>query len=457
MNVESTATAGVLVTSPPGGTASASGTSMACPHVAGVVALMLQRNPKLTPDEVKTILQVTASLMPDTADASRAQAFWQSGYGWVDAKAAVDFVSRRFNKNKLNRLQKAADASVQGDRDYRVLSTDFWAWTAAAATVAGTPDSRDLPLTVTSATKAIKALVSYPSLGYVGVNEFDYQLTLTDAAGTVVATSTASPEAGVSTLFADLTAESYAYDQPWNLHVSGELGAQDQDTVMGDLISVEAAQLEPQARVARRLPTFTPSGTVSYYFQPGPAGPLTSAEGCNQQAGAPKGGMATTRNAGPCQSGSMGYAVNYGVGDLAVFTSGPIPADLTVGGTLTLKIYSVDPAQPAWTVQQSPFIEVEVDALDGDGNYLEPIAAAQFNVCRTVAGTKVCNTGPTPTAGVYSVEIPAVPIPAGSKLRTTIRAAQVVTSSSRIVYGGVGSLGANWSDSGVTFTTGTVQ
>jgi hypothetical protein len=153
----------------------------------------------------------------------------------------------------------------------------------------------------------------------------------------------------------------------------------------------------------------------------------------------------------------MGYAVNYGVGDLAVFTSGPNPADLTVGGTLTLKIYSVDPVQTAWMAAQSPFIEVEVDALDGDGNYLEPIAAAQFQVCRTEAGIKVCNTGPTPTAGVYSVEIPAVPIPAGSMLRTTIRAAQVVTSTSRIVYGGVGSLGANWSDSGVTLTTGTVE
>ena len=38
---------------------------------------------------------------------------------------------------------------------------------------------------------------------------------------------------------------------------------------------------------------------------------------------------------------------------------------------------------------------------------VEPVAAAQFDVCRTVDGVKVCNTGPTPTAGVYTVEIPS--------------------------------------------------
>lgn len=64
------------------------GTSMAAPHIAGVIALMYARNPALTPDEIKTILRDTHRVppalppnWPPTAD------LW--GAGKVDAKAAV--------------------------------------------------------------------------------------------------------------------------------------------------------------------------------------------------------------------------------------------------------------------------------------------------------------------------------------------------------------------------------
>lgn len=58
------------------------GTSMATPHVSGVAALMLSRNPSLTPDDVQTRLKASARPFP--------AACAQCGAGIVDASAAVD-------------------------------------------------------------------------------------------------------------------------------------------------------------------------------------------------------------------------------------------------------------------------------------------------------------------------------------------------------------------------------
>jgi serine protease AprX len=455
VNIVSTGTTGVAVTSLPGGTASASGTSMACPHVAGVVALLLQKRPALSPDEVKSILQVTSTYMPSTDDASKVQPFYQSGYGWVDAKAAVDLAGRhRYDKDKaLARLQQSADQAVIGDRDYGVVSTDYWTFTAAPATVNGTPDNKTYSLQVTSATKAIKALVSYPSLSYVGVNEFDYHLTLVDAAGTTVAESTASSTAGVSQFFVDLTKGTYAYGT-WTINVRGDLGAQDQDTIMGIRVTLAVSQLTPQTRVPRALPAFTPTGSRALFFHPGAAGLATSAEGCNLQAGAPDAGLGTSRWPGQCQSGLMGYAMNYGADIPAIFTGAPLAVPMTVGGNVTLKFYLTDLAQSAWAAAgQNPRLDVELDAVDANGDLILPLGAGEWHVCNDAG---VCNTGTTPAAGTYTMSIPGATIPAGARISVVVRQTGVVTSTSRTVYGGAG-LTANYSDAGVTLTTGTLQ
>ncbi|MGY1424940.1 S8 family serine peptidase [Lysobacter sp. A289] len=84
-----------------------SGTSMATPHVAGVVALMLEANQNLTPAQVKDIIERTATNMTGRLP-------WEAGMGHLNAYAAVaesadmrnDFGAtvnglREFNANAL--------------------------------------------------------------------------------------------------------------------------------------------------------------------------------------------------------------------------------------------------------------------------------------------------------------------------------------------------------------------
>jgi len=67
-----------------------SGTSMATPFVAGTVALMLDADATLNPDEVKQTIQQTASQMPGYDE-------YQVGAGYVNVYAAVD---KAFNRSK---------------------------------------------------------------------------------------------------------------------------------------------------------------------------------------------------------------------------------------------------------------------------------------------------------------------------------------------------------------------
>ena len=73
------------------------GTSMAAPHVAGIVALMLQARPNLSPTDMEYLLKATASKLScgypyPRADASHPfdGANYVEGHGLVDARAAVE-------------------------------------------------------------------------------------------------------------------------------------------------------------------------------------------------------------------------------------------------------------------------------------------------------------------------------------------------------------------------------
>lgn len=89
-DIPATATAGVLSTWRDGANASTcyrhlSGTSMAAPHVAGVVGLMLAANPRLTPAQIRDILQNPANATPVPGCTSA-----DCGAGMLNAERAVN-------------------------------------------------------------------------------------------------------------------------------------------------------------------------------------------------------------------------------------------------------------------------------------------------------------------------------------------------------------------------------
>lgn len=82
---------GVLSTYTNNTTSSIEGTSMAAPHVAGVIGLMLAVNPQLSPVDVRTILARTATPIvgADAASSGSPTQRGGMGHGLVNAQAAV--------------------------------------------------------------------------------------------------------------------------------------------------------------------------------------------------------------------------------------------------------------------------------------------------------------------------------------------------------------------------------
>lgn len=86
---------GIISTIPNDTIASKSGTSMACPHVAGVAALILQRNSELTVSQVNDIICRNAKRIPSNNYnyVTKPYGTWNNeyGYGLVDAYKSVYF------------------------------------------------------------------------------------------------------------------------------------------------------------------------------------------------------------------------------------------------------------------------------------------------------------------------------------------------------------------------------
>jgi len=242
-------TAGAAILAcPPYGNRSASGTSMASPHVAGAAAVLLQANPDLTSQQLRSALQATAT--PVLAGDGSELPFWQAGFGYVDLEAAVALASGRKWAKTIPKAQATADARVLAADGFSVQRSDFWTYDAPRVALAGS-DQRTYAVAVPDNVTHLKVTLSHPSGAALGENLMNYTVTVRDAAGRLLGTTTEAPTgAGTASAFIDLR----SFQLPpvtygaFTLHVSGEFAVSDPDTLdseslLGRMVTLQLAQL----------------------------------------------------------------------------------------------------------------------------------------------------------------------------------------------------------------------
>jgi serine protease AprX len=227
--------------------ATASGTSMASPHIAGAAAVLLQAQPRLTPDQVRLALQATATPVK-AAGGKTSLPFWQVGYGYANLDRAVSLVRGPNWQQDLRTAASRADKRVLTADHTTVLRSDFFVHAAPPATAGGT-DSTSYDVPVLKRTRTLSVSLAFPSGGTVGASLFSYTVEVLDPSGKVVGTTTSDPAAGSGTALATVRLPGSAQAGTYTFHVTGDYSASDPDTVdsdsvLGRFVTLHVAQLE---------------------------------------------------------------------------------------------------------------------------------------------------------------------------------------------------------------------
>ncbi|MBS42196.1 MAG: hypothetical protein CMH83_03255 [Nocardioides sp.] len=226
---------------PTGGNATASGTSMSSPHVAGAAAVLLSANRRLSVRQVQLALTSTATPVTDE-DGARLRS-WQVGFGHVNLDAAVHAVRVKGWQNKLARRHRQAVRRLAREDAWDVRRADLWQDDAPVVTV-GTY-RRTRVVRVGRGVEALKLTLVYPTPG-TAANLARYTARVKDASGKVVATTTTDTFYSHGTAAATLRRPAAGR---YTIEVVGDYSVSDPDTIDSDslngrVVFLQAAQLD---------------------------------------------------------------------------------------------------------------------------------------------------------------------------------------------------------------------
>jgi len=235
-------TGSVIGPCPEHGNATASGTSMASPHLAGAAAVLLQAQPDLTPAQVRGALFATASPVRSANDTPLP--FWQVGYGHVNLDRAVTLVRSTDWRTKLTVALRKANARVLGADRWDLLRGDMWQYDAPPVTLGGS-DGATYSLPVLRRTRQLHLTLVYPTPG-TALNAALYTAKVYSPAGKALGTTQTDLAFAHGT--ATLTIP-VSMPGTYTITVSGDYAVSDPDTVDSDSVNgrvvfLQAAQLK---------------------------------------------------------------------------------------------------------------------------------------------------------------------------------------------------------------------
>ena len=421
-----------------------SGTSMAAPETAGVVALLLEAAPELTPLQVRRILQVTARPIPGAA-------FYRQGYGYTDAGAAVD-LARRLHGRPAGEID-ATVAQLQAARDQAILDTlshplHTYARIDRGPFVAG---SLVRKVNVPAGAGRVKVLANGGAAPEVGVSTYD--ITVTDAAGHIVGTASNSAPSGTTVLDLDLhklapdvavAAQRFAdlaYGE-WTVEVdaTGSLVPPldyflIDDALTKRTISTLVSIYGPQRPPCRDITEFVPTATLAYRFQDDTAtGVESPVKPGYTYVGTVPDGRLGQRTPARNLSGTFGELTTSA--RPPIFSTLPLSHPLVLGGPAGVDTWVQGPSEVATGKLTAELLDV-------------PPSGEPAVIGKTPADVKLMagSLEPLKTEAPISVADPYT-VPAGHQLGVRLALTFIGTSGDTLYYD------SDEYPSGVTLTTG---